>query len=48
LGEEGSNHLACELLGWGTPRVALEDGLKRTIEWMKQHPEKYRPGGYII
>jgi dTDP-glucose 4,6-dehydratase len=41
------NHLAAELLGW-TPLVSLEDGLMRTIEWMKQHIERYRTGVYVI
>ena len=41
------NRLARELLGW-EPRVNLEDGLQRTIEWIQQHPERYRPGVYII
>ena len=40
------NRLARELLGW-EPRVNLEDGLQRTIEWIQQHPERYRPGVYI-
>ncbi|GAC1608987.1 MAG: SDR family oxidoreductase [Mycobacteriales bacterium] len=29
---------ARELLGW-EPRVTLEEGLKRTIEWFRAHPE---------
>lgn len=41
------NRLARELLGW-EPRVNLEDGLHRTIEWIRQHPERYRPGVYVI
>jgi dTDP-glucose 4,6-dehydratase len=41
------NRLARELLGWGS-RVNLEDGLQRTIEWIQQHPERYRPGVYVI
>lgn len=40
------NRLAREL-GW-EPRVNLEDGLQRTIEWIRQHPERYRPDVYII
>lgn len=39
--------LARELLGW-EPRVRLEDGLQRTIEWIQQHSERYRPGVYIV
>lgn len=41
------NRLARELLGW-EPRVSLESGLERTIEWIRQNPERYRPGVYII
>lgn len=41
------NRLARELLGW-EPSVALEEGLRRTIEWIQQHPERYRPGVYTI
>ncbi len=41
------NRLARELLGW-EPRVGLEDGLKRTIEWMRQNSGRYRSGVYIV
>jgi dTDP-glucose 4,6-dehydratase len=41
------NRLARELLGW-EPRVNLEEGLQRTIAWIQQHPERYRPGVYSI
>jgi len=41
------NRLARELLGW-EPRVNLEEGLQRTIAWIQQHPERYRPGVYIV
>lgn len=41
------NRLARELLGW-EPRVNLEVGLGRTIEWIQQNPERYRPGVYAI
>jgi len=30
--------LARELLGW-EPKVPLEEGLQRTIEWFRTHPE---------
>ena len=32
--------LAKELLGW-EPAVAIDDGLKRTIDWFHTHPEVY-------
>jgi dTDP-glucose 4,6-dehydratase len=38
---------ARELLGW-EPRVGLEEGLRRTIEWVRRHPERYRPGVYVV
>lgn len=41
------NSRAQTLLNWG-PRVSLEDGLFRTIDWMKQHLERYRPGVYVV
>ena len=41
------NRLASELLGW-RPRVDLEEGLARTIDWLSQHMERYRPGVYVV
>lgn len=41
------NRLARELLGWN-PRVDLEDGLRRTIEWMRQNSQRYRSGVYVV
>jgi len=31
-----------ELVGW-TPKVSLEEGLRRTIEWYREHPEARAP-----
>ncbi len=42
-----SNSLADELAGW-KPEVPLEDGLRVTAEWIRDHPELYPPRGYVI
>jgi dTDP-glucose 4,6-dehydratase len=41
------NRLAKELLGW-SPMVSLTDGLQRTIDWIRQHPQMYRVGVYEV
>lgn len=33
------------LLGW-TPRTDLEAGLRRTIDWIREHPDCFAPGRY--
>lgn len=35
------------LLGW-EPRVSLDEGLKRTIAWIRENPGLYRPGVYEV
>lgn len=42
-----SNERAQRELGW-TPRIALEEGLDLTIEWLRQHQERYRLGVYAV
>ena len=42
-----SNEKAKELLGW-SPQVSLDEGLARTIEFVKAHPDLYRPEEYTI
>lgn len=41
------NTLAGTLLNW-KPGVTLEDGLTKTIEWMRQNAHRYRPDVYAI
>jgi dTDP-glucose 4,6-dehydratase len=41
------NTLAQKLLDW-KPSISLEKGLKQTIEWVQQHPGRYRTGVYVI
>jgi dTDP-glucose 4,6-dehydratase len=41
------NTLARELLGWD-PRVSLEEGLLRTIEWMRVYQAMYRAREYAV
>ncbi len=41
------NTLARELLGW-EPVVTLEAGLQRTIDWLRDHLSRYRPGVYRL
>jgi NAD dependent epimerase/dehydratase len=41
-----NNARARELLGW-SPTVGLEEGLRRTIAWVREHIERYRPGVYV-
>jgi len=39
------NSKARKLLGW-SPRVNLDTGLKKTIEWIKEHSDFYKPDTY--
>ena len=41
------NRLAKELAGW-EPQYTLEDGLTRTIEWMREHISSYKTGIYTV
>lgn len=40
-----NNALACATLGWA-PRTSLDDGLKQTVDWIKEHLDLYRIGSY--
>jgi dTDP-glucose 4,6-dehydratase len=39
--------LAQRLLGWQSS-IGLEEGLARTLEWMVEHAERYRPNVYAV
>lgn len=39
--------LATGLLGW-TPRVSLEEGLEKTISWIRENLDRYRPHEYTV
>ena len=41
------NSKARKLLGW-SPRVNLDAGLKMTIEWIRGHPDFYKPDTYNV
>ena len=42
-----SHAKARELLGW-SPRVGLEEGLQRSIDWFRGHLERYKPDLYNV
>ncbi|HYM25022.1 MAG TPA: SDR family NAD(P)-dependent oxidoreductase [Vicinamibacterales bacterium] len=42
-----SNQKACDVLGW-RPQMSLDDGLRRTIEWVRRSMAMYDPGTYRI
>jgi len=41
------NRLARATLGW-EPQISLDEGLEKTIEWMRLHMDLYRPGQYEV
>jgi nucleoside-diphosphate-sugar epimerase len=41
------NSLARKTLGWG-PKVNLHQGLERTIAWIKENIQRYRPQEYAV
>ena len=41
------NRKARAVLGWA-PQVTLEDGLQRTIEWIREHAEYFEPQRYVL
>ena len=38
---------ACDVLGW-EPEISLEEGLEKTIEWIKANMDAYRPNEYTV
>jgi dTDP-glucose 4,6-dehydratase len=41
------NRRASEILGW-RPHYTLEEGLIKTIEWVRNHLERYRQGVHVV
>jgi dTDP-glucose 4,6-dehydratase len=38
---------AKKLAGW-EPQVSLEEGLRRTVDWIREHIDLYRPKEYAV
>lgn len=41
------NKKAKELLGW-EPKVGVREGLERTVDWFRDHLDRYRVGEYSV
>jgi dTDP-glucose 4,6-dehydratase len=41
------NRLAREAMDWA-PAVSLDEGLLRTIEFVRKNPDFYRTDGYVV
>ena len=41
------NRLASEVLGW-MPEVGLEEGLERTVEWVRAHQDQVRARSFVL
>jgi len=41
------NRKAAQMLGW-RPKVSLEEGLERTIEFIRRNPDLYRADQYVV
>jgi NAD dependent epimerase/dehydratase len=44
---QSDNRRAAELIGW-QPQLSLDEGLSRTIDWMRQHLDRFDPNSYAI
>jgi NAD dependent epimerase/dehydratase len=44
---ESDNRLAGKLIGW-RPEISLDEGLQRTIDWIRDHIEQFDPNVYTI
>ena len=44
---ESDNRLAGTLIGW-RPEISLDEGLQRTIDWIRDHIEQFDPNVYTI
>lgn len=42
-----NNTIARKICGW-QPKYSLEEGLLKTIEWIKKNIDKYRPDSYMV
>ncbi len=41
------NRRAKDILGW-QPHISLEEGLKHTVEWIRENLHRYRVGAYVV
>jgi nucleoside-diphosphate-sugar epimerase len=44
---ESDNRLAASLIGW-RPAVSLDEGLQKTIDWVRDHLGQFDPNAYTI
>jgi nucleoside-diphosphate-sugar epimerase len=44
---ESDNRLAATLIGW-RPEVSLDEGLQKTIDWIRLHLDQFDPDAYTI
>ncbi len=44
---ESDNRLAAQLIGW-QPKYTLDDGLQKTIDWIREHIDLFDVGQYVV